>query len=1085
MKFGETIEAHKKLHPEWSIYYLDYVNLVHILEDYQKEQNQNNNNNNNNNNTCNDDMSYASRTSNASTTTTFSILHIPTQQQHWITTELLVQLHVQLEQMTLFLLQQQGIIATQMSTVRTELRQYATTATTFSSVMNYHHHHHQHPPPSHYHNSNSHNNNNNNSPSSSAVLLQQRPPSHLVVHTNTNKNMVDHITATSFENTTTGTTSNQSNNNNNNHPNIELLVQQYEERYYQIGIQLLRLYQFIDINVTGIRKLLKKHDKIVYGSSSQRRGKHSKLSLSSLLWNTGGSYNMTNHTNIPHLNRTVTGSSDSHSVNNIHSVIPWSPRVGGSSSSSSTNANMIGSTTLNMTHSNPSPVSATAAAGVGIYTRRKLSAEAFGNALLQPLLHDEGLTAITATLEVAIQELYALLILPNSQQQQHRRNSSDASLDFLWDTPTTTNTSTDHAPTNTNYGSTMNTTTTEDSSAGETDTVTPLLSQSPPVPSGSMMKHPRGLPQAQSLQLPPKQPPSRSMGVQSARVQSRKTFHQHRPSLTSSLRSVSTSNVLGNSSQQSANTIPGLSSMDSLLIQIQMARRKLHQTNGYIQLLAAPMMMNDMDMVDDDETGMLKLGTTLDQEGGGPENMAFILDEEEIQMEQSQINISNLLNLGSSMLYMCNYYIVAPTSASYAERLGGKASLSSMIIGMTPVAALISTILFSWWTNHSYKYALIFASACSVLGNLFYAFGLPTDSIIFVMVGRLLTGFGSARSINRRYICDTFPRSERTAASAAFVTASAMGMAAGPAIASILHYITTDQDGVERVKTLYWQSENAPGWFMVLLWSVFLVCLVLYFEDPPKKKYETALKHAKSMVDLTDHTEAKPLLSDNTADTENAVSLSPETSSTTKEPPIWRNIPVMITFLIYFVLKLVLEAVLSSSAVLTEFYFDWDSGTVGWYLAILGLLVLPANAVVATLAQSYDDRELITGIQIALFIGCLCMLQFREVYHLSQYIIGTILLVVSANALEGPNMSLLSQTIPKSWSTGIFNVGLLSTEAGTFGRAMGNVLLTVFGNDGLEHLLNRAFGTFSVMSFIALYITYYFYDHLEPWDVDD
>jgi hypothetical protein len=1058
MKFGETIEAYKKIHPEWSDYYLDYVHLVHILEEYQKEQDIVANSHITNNSHHDDNMSYASNASTTTTTTATTILQNP-MHQHWITTELLVQIHIQLEKITLFILHQQGNIAHQMHTIRNELRCHPSTTST-TTIFDP--------------------NGRTMSTTSPSILLSsstsvefQPPPYSLVMH---NGNIAEqHLNE-------------QIQHQQQQQQNLEMLVQQYEERYYHIGVQLLRLYQFIDVNVTGIRKLLKKHDKIVYSSShgGRRSKKRNKLSLSLLLNASGNTTapSNTNHTNMSSLNHTTSSGNSrsnnnntSSSINNIHSVIPWSPRAGGSIHP------YHGTTTSN---------------AVGIYTRRKLSAEAFGNALLQPLLHDEGLTAITATLEVGVQELYALLVVPsNHSQQNHTRNSSDASLDFLWDTTPPSSTP---SPITTHYGSTS-LYTTNDVTVGNgasDDALTPLVS--PPVPPGSM-KYTRGIPsqqQQQQQQLPPKQPPSRSVGVaQSARVQSRKTFHHHRPSLSGSLRSLSTSNVLGNSNsstnpQYATNTIPGLSSMDSLLIQIQVARRKLQQTNGYIQLLAAPMMMNDMDMVDDgdqdDKAALLKTSTTNIDEDGGLENMAFIVEEDDIQLEQSRINISNVLNLGSSMLYMCNYYIVAPTSASYAERLGGKAALASMIIGMTPVAALVSTILFSWWTNHSYKYALIFASACSVLGNLLYSFGLPFDSIEFVMVGRLLTGFGSARSINRRYICDTFPRSERTAASAAFVTASAMGMAAGPAIASILHYITTEPNGNERVETLYWQSENAPGWFMVFLWSVFLICLIVYFEDPPKKKYETALKKAKSIVELSDSTtEQKPLLSNNTSvtDTEHAISSSYQTNSTVKEPPIWRNIPVMITFLIYFVLKLVLEAVLSSSAVLTEYYFDWDSGRVGWYLAIMGLLVLPANAVVASLAQSYDDRELITGIQIVLFIGCLSMLQFREIYHLSQYIIGTVLLVVSANALEGPNMSLLSQTIPKSWSTGIFNVGLLSTEAGTFGRAMGNVLLTLFGNDGLEHLLNRAFGTYSVLSFISLYITYYYYDHLEPWDADD
>jgi len=133
---------------------------------------------------------------------------------------------------------------------------------------------------------------------------------------------------------------------------------------------------------------------------------------------------------------------------------------------------------------------------------------------------------------------------------------------------------------------------------------------------------------------------------------------------------------------------------------------------------------------------------------------------------------------------MTNYYIVAPTSGLYAARLGSTEALSGIIIGMTPWAALVSSILYSWWANHSYKSALIFASACSLIGNVLYALALPCNSLTMVIIARLLNGFGGARAINRRYIADVFTSHERTAASVAFVTAVALGMTVGPGVSS-------------------------------------------------------------------------------------------------------------------------------------------------------------------------------------------------------------------------------------------------------------------------------------------------------------
>ena len=410
------------------------------------------------------------------------------------------------------------------------------------------------------------------------------------------------------------------------------------------------------------------------------------------------------------------------------------------------------------------------------------------------------------------------------------------------------------------------------------------------------------------------------------------------------------------------------------------------------------------------------------------------------------------------------------------------------------------------------KAALIFASTCSILGNIFYALGLPCNSLILVMIGRLLNGFGSARSINRRYIADTCTPRERTAASANFVTAGALGMAAGPAIASLLHIgspdndfregtihehteetiiednadpfvIVTDDDKVLFNNTrVWWTPENAPGWFMLVIWSVYLVMLWLHFEDP--QKHVKPPKNLSTDVELAKGTGEKQALL--TPDKQDSNSDDEEEDKET-EIPLWRNIPVMITFLVYFVLKLVLECLLSSTSTLTSYYFDWDSSVNGVYLAVLGLLMLPANLGVAFLARNYDDRELIVACQIAMLVGCCGMIQYtasKDRYTIIQYVLFSVIVFLSTNALEGPNMSLLSKTIPPSWSQGIFNVGLLATEAGTLGRAVGDLLLSVWGFGGIGSLLNTTFRSMAIYSFVSLALSTYFFDHLEPYEKD-
>lgn len=420
---------------------------------------------------------------------------------------------------------------------------------------------------------------------------------------------------------------------------------------------------------------------------------------------------------------------------------------------------------------------------------------------------------------------------------------------------------------------------------------------------------------------------------------------------------------------------------------------------------------------------------------------------------------------------------MAPTSGTYADKVGSDSSVASIIIGMTAFAALGSTILYSYWTSYSYKSALIFASTCSALGNLLYASGLPYHSLTLVMMGRLMNGFGSARSINRRYIADSYSYSERTAASAAFVTASAAGMATGPALASILHLVTKDSSSV------YWQPENAPGWLMFTAWVVFLVCLICKFEDPPRHQLKTesvgtrknhmgSKEERRSLLESNDSVTVEELNND---DDDEAV-------------PSCCNIPVIITLIVYMVLKMVLEAVLSSESNLTALYFGWKGNIMGVHLMLLALLILPVNFGVALLARSYFDRELIIGLLVAMLGGCVIIYQYQdspEDYTLWQYLIGSAVLFVCASALEAPNMSLLSKVIPRRWSKGIFNVGLLATEAGTFGRVVGDTTLAAMARRGLDTMLNEAFGAFGAIVLAVIAACVVFYRNLEPLEKDD
>ena len=93
-----------------------------------------------------------------------------------------------------------------------------------------------------------------------------------------------------------------------------------------------------------------------------------------------------------------------------------------------------------------------------------------------------------------------------------------------------------------------------------------------------------------------------------------------------------------------------------ILRHVMEARKKLQKTNEFVQFLAASMMVQE-----------------------GDEDGESIQDTDGDQQQPTEF--SNFLNLMSTFLYMSNYYIVAPSSDTYAIKLGSDPSIAGVIIG--------------------------------------------------------------------------------------------------------------------------------------------------------------------------------------------------------------------------------------------------------------------------------------------------------------------------------------------------------------------------------------------------------------------
>lgn len=299
-------------------------------------------------------------------------------------------------------------------------------------------------------------------------------------------------------------------------------------------------------------------------------------------------------------------------------------------------------------------------------------------------------------------------------------------------------------------------------------------------------------------------------------------------------------------------------------------------------------------------------------------------------------------------------------------------------------------------------------------------------------------------------------------------------MACGPALAAISSQINFSPG--QKLLTV----ETAPGWIMLCLWSIFWIASVLFFEEPDRSHiFGTKSQTVELTATKGDEGEKKYLLSD--------VQSSQEMDSY-REPPLYKNVPVMVTLWVYFILKLVLECLLSSCPTLTTYYFGWGSRSSGLFLACLGLLMFPANMVVARLSHRYEDRELIYSSLVAMLCSIMGIIAYHPqgYYSMGQYMSFGICVFIATNALEGPNMGLLSKTIPRSWAKGIFNTGFLATEAGTLARSVGDVWITLAtASAGVSGMLNAIFVPMLGLVILSVMLTRHYYDKMVEIDEDD
>uniref|UniRef100_A0A7S2LY59 Major facilitator superfamily (MFS) profile domain-containing protein n=1 Tax=Zooxanthella nutricula TaxID=1333877 RepID=A0A7S2LY59_9DINO len=182
------------------------------------------------------------------------------------------------------------------------------------------------------------------------------------------------------------------------------------------------------------------------------------------------------------------------------------------------------------------------------------------------------------------------------------------------------------------------------------------------------------------------------------------------------------------------------------------------------------------------------------------------------------------------LLVGTNLVIVIPTADDYSHRLGGDQLFGGLMISSIPLGAWIGIYLNQWMLRGmSFKSVLIVITAGTIFGNVLYALAGLMCFKWTLLISRVVIGLCNGFSLPCMYISLTVGLKRRSEVVLYFSAATTLGYAVGPTLAAVLDVFLKSV----RVHNLVLDSDTAPGWFMALLYLIFLVLIVIVFEDLP------------------------------------------------------------------------------------------------------------------------------------------------------------------------------------------------------------------------------------------------------------
>lgn len=260
------------------------------------------------------------------------------------------------------------------------------------------------------------------------------------------------------------------------------------------------------------------------------------------------------------------------------------------------------------------------------------------------------------------------------------------------------------------------------------------------------------------------------------------------------------------------------------------------------------------------------------------------------------------LNRLSVFLSCMNYYIVSPSARAHTMILGEKMAHSATLIGMASISSIIGALVHSYLLSKDdtasklpsagpffFRVPFILSAMSALAGNIIYADASRHNSLLMAYCGRFLVGFGSTEGevkfvhylldseysfssysstsiifssthfcriatpvLNCNLISKCIPPAGLVSESAKLVKASMVGILIGPLLGMFLAIGEKEIISPFGEETLMSpRSVAAPGYFMAGLWFLQICGLLCFFQEPKKKAVPPSSDDKKGKTEAT------------------------------------------------------------------------------------------------------------------------------------------------------------------------------------------------------------------------------------------